>query len=60
MRDGVRLVDETLTAARERAAAQRRALPEAQRLLDAQTYPVGLSPALADLRDTLARRHSGD
>jgi nicotinate phosphoribosyltransferase len=53
MQDGVRLGQETLEAARARAADQRTALPPEQRLLDARPYPVELSAPLAALRDTL-------
>jgi nicotinate phosphoribosyltransferase len=56
MQDGVRLGQETLEAARARAAEQRAALPPEQRLLDARPYPVELSPPLAALRDTLTSR----
>jgi nicotinate phosphoribosyltransferase len=55
MRDGVRVARDTPAAARERAAEGRRALPEAQRRLDAEPYPVELSPRLAGLRDALTR-----
>jgi nicotinate phosphoribosyltransferase len=57
MRDGVRLARDTPAAARERAAEGRRALPDAQRLLDAEPYSVELSPRLAELRDALTREH---
>jgi nicotinate phosphoribosyltransferase len=54
MRDGSRLEQGTLGAARARAAEQREALPAEQRLLDATPYPVALSDGLTSLRDTLA------
>jgi len=57
MRAGVRVAADSLPAARERAAGERRALPEAQRLLDAELYPVELSARLAGLRDALTRVH---
>ena len=58
MQGGARVVDESLDAARARAAQQRRALPAGQRSLDAEPYPVEVSPALTALRDSLAQRHA--
>lgn len=54
MENGVRASHEPLVRARERAAAQRAALPPAHRLLDARPYPVEISAGVAALRDTLA------
>jgi nicotinate phosphoribosyltransferase len=58
MRDGERIGGGRLATARERAAEQRAALPPAQRLLDAEPYPVELSAGLATLGDTLSRRRT--
>jgi nicotinate phosphoribosyltransferase len=44
----------SLAAARERAAAQRAALPTAHRRLDAEPYPVEIGAGLAALRDEVA------
>jgi nicotinate phosphoribosyltransferase len=51
---GGRLVRGGLPEARERAAAQRAALPSAHRALDAEPYPVEVGAALAALRDEVA------
>jgi nicotinate phosphoribosyltransferase len=51
---GERLVRCGLADARERAAAQRAALPAAHRALDAEPYPVEVGAALAALRDEVA------
>ena len=58
MKDGVRvshdsLAHDLLALARARAAQQRAALASAQRLLDAQPYPVEISKGLAALRETV-------
>jgi nicotinate phosphoribosyltransferase len=55
MRGGERLRSEQLAAARERCAAQRAALPEEHRTLEAKPYDVRLSGALLELRDETAR-----
>lgn len=60
MKDGARLGQDSLAAARARAAAQRAALAPEQRRLDAQPYPVELSVRLITLRDTLTRELLGD
>jgi nicotinate phosphoribosyltransferase len=56
MARGVRIRRGPLSAARERAAAQRAALAPAHRSLDAAPYPVEVSDALARLADELARQ----
>jgi nicotinate phosphoribosyltransferase len=55
--DGIRLRDDPLEEARERAAAQRAALAPEHRALDAKPYPVEPSARLAALRDELAAKH---
>jgi nicotinate phosphoribosyltransferase len=61
MRHGTRVWQGSLEAARKRCAAQRSALPERHRLLDAEPYDVERSRALAELADRAAaearRRH---
>jgi len=54
MTAGRRRVFEPLEAIRERARAQREALPPALRALAGGRYEVRLDPALARLRDRLA------
>ncbi len=51
MRDGRRLVTDSLERARERAAAQRERLPTEHRRLDAAPYEVRTGPALRALAD---------
>jgi nicotinate phosphoribosyltransferase len=51
LRNRVRVVDGGLEQARERAARERQALPDAQRRLDADEARPVLGPGLADLRD---------
>jgi nicotinate phosphoribosyltransferase len=59
MAAGVRLREDSLDAARERAAAQRAALAPEHRSLDAAPYPVAVTAALASLRDELTRGRGG-
>ncbi len=46
----------TLAGARERTAAQIAALPAAQRRLDAEPYPVEISPGIAALAESVTAR----
>lgn len=59
MRDGVRTWREPLTESRERARQARASLPESVRAVDASEYEVRVDPALAALRDDVARSVSG-
>ena len=55
MRGGRRTRDGTLEEARARARAQREALPDRHRRVDAEPYEVRLDEGLTELRDRLAR-----
>jgi hypothetical protein len=61
MRRGTRVWQGSLEAARRRCAAQRSALPERHRALDAEPYEPERSRALVELTDAAAdaarRRH---
>jgi nicotinate phosphoribosyltransferase len=55
MTGGRRTLVEPLTAARERARAERECLPDDVRALEATAYEVRVDPELQSLRDRLAR-----
>ncbi len=56
---GVRLFEDSLAAARERAAAQRAALPAEHRTLDAKPYEVAISAGAEALRRAVTDRLNG-
>ena len=60
MTGGRRTFTEPLTAARERARAERESLPDAVRALAAAPYEVRIDPELQSLTDRLARAARGE